>query len=360
VEGNPPSLLSVRLSTVRGCPGFIIQRRKKKKMPGLEFLNKKGWHTKSFKNVEKKWLAEKREEEERKKMDELKRKYAEEREMMRLRRRLGGGETSGKKERVEWMYRGPAAAAAIDDDPKTIDEYLLGKPIVEETKEKGDFRRIARGSVPGAKWADGAPIRTKNEAFHLRHEDPLVAMRRAKQNELEKVLHHPDTMRKIRKNESELRELKRRARKLAKRAKKKERRRRERSPSSSRERRKRRKRRKRSRSRETRRRRPTRLSREERERRLAEMTADAETHAISRAARADDRVERGRRSTKKEEEADNMGRRDFLTDLRRKAYAVDDPTTTTTTRGGGLDHLRRRRHYQQRDTNPETFLARES
>ena len=47
---------------------------------GLKFLNKKGWHTGSFRNIEKVWKAEQKEVEEKKKLEELKKQIAADRE----------------------------------------------------------------------------------------------------------------------------------------------------------------------------------------------------------------------------------------------------------------------------------------
>jgi hypothetical protein len=45
---------------------------------GLSFLNKKGWHTGAFKNIEQVWLAEETEKDRKKKNEEMKKKLIEE------------------------------------------------------------------------------------------------------------------------------------------------------------------------------------------------------------------------------------------------------------------------------------------
>ena len=126
-------------------------------MPGLSFLNKKGWHTGSFKNRERKWVAEQKAEAEKKKMEELKKKYAEEREKMELARHVGGGEGKKKKiERLDWMYRGQSgnatsAASSEAADKAKAEEFLLGKKIEDNSHDKiGDFGKLKMGNVPGA------------------------------------------------------------------------------------------------------------------------------------------------------------------------------------------------------------------
>lgn len=59
---------------------------------GLKFLNKKGWHTGSLRNLEKVWKAEQKDVEEKKKLDELKKQIASDREaeeLQRLREQAG-------------------------------------------------------------------------------------------------------------------------------------------------------------------------------------------------------------------------------------------------------------------------------
>lgn len=46
----------------------------------LKFLNKKGWHTGSLRNIENVWKAEQKHEAEQKKLEELRKQIHEERE----------------------------------------------------------------------------------------------------------------------------------------------------------------------------------------------------------------------------------------------------------------------------------------
>lgn len=46
----------------------------------MKFLNKKGWHTGSFRNIEKVWKAEKKQEAEQKKIDEIRLQIQQEKE----------------------------------------------------------------------------------------------------------------------------------------------------------------------------------------------------------------------------------------------------------------------------------------
>lgn len=51
----------------------------------LKFLNKKGWHTGSLRNIENVWKAEQKHDAEQKKLDELRKQIQEERERSEFR-----------------------------------------------------------------------------------------------------------------------------------------------------------------------------------------------------------------------------------------------------------------------------------
>lgn len=51
----------------------------------LKFLNKKGWHTGSLRNIENVWKAEQKHEAEQKKLDELRKQIQEEKERQEFR-----------------------------------------------------------------------------------------------------------------------------------------------------------------------------------------------------------------------------------------------------------------------------------
>ena len=65
-------------------PENQIRLREKEKM-ALKFLNKKGWHTGSLRNIENVWKAEQKHEAEQKKLDELRKQIQEERERTEFR-----------------------------------------------------------------------------------------------------------------------------------------------------------------------------------------------------------------------------------------------------------------------------------
>lgn len=52
---------------------------------GMKFLNKKGWHTGSLRNIENVWKAEQKQEAEQKKLEELRLQIVQERERSEFR-----------------------------------------------------------------------------------------------------------------------------------------------------------------------------------------------------------------------------------------------------------------------------------
>lgn len=52
---------------------------------GMKFLNKKGWHTGSLRNIENVWKAEQKQEAEQKKLEELRLQIIQEKERSEFR-----------------------------------------------------------------------------------------------------------------------------------------------------------------------------------------------------------------------------------------------------------------------------------
>ena len=61
---------------------FCVRERERVRAStmALKFLNKKGWHTGSLRNIENVWKAEQKHEAEQKKLEELRKQIQEERE----------------------------------------------------------------------------------------------------------------------------------------------------------------------------------------------------------------------------------------------------------------------------------------
>ncbi|PQM34561.1 hypothetical protein Pyn_19034 [Prunus yedoensis var. nudiflora] len=70
----------------------------------LKFLNKKGWHTGSLRNIENVWKAEQKHEAEQKKLDELRKQIVEERERSEFRLLQEQAGLVPRQERLEFLY----------------------------------------------------------------------------------------------------------------------------------------------------------------------------------------------------------------------------------------------------------------
>mmetsp|Transcript_12921 Transcript_12921/g.35760 ORF Transcript_12921/g.35760 Transcript_12921/m.35760 type:complete len:551 (+) Transcript_12921:63-1715(+) len=175
---------------------------------GLAFLSKKSWHVKNIANQEKVWVAEQREEQEKAKAKELAKEIQQEREQEELDRIAGKSATVDRG--IDWMYHGQSKESEIakQDAEKKSEEYLLGKEFAPDTAVKGDIAAAAEETqgVNAVVEAGGAfvskeaedskmpawsepSVAEKNEAFRVRHEDPMFAVTHRemqKRQELEK------------------------------------------------------------------------------------------------------------------------------------------------------------------------------
>ncbi|KAM1010806.1 hypothetical protein ACFX13_046984 [Malus domestica] len=70
----------------------------------LKFLNKKGWHTSSLRNIENVWMAEQKGDAEDKKLDELCKQIVEEYEHSEFRLLQVQAGLVPKQERLEFLY----------------------------------------------------------------------------------------------------------------------------------------------------------------------------------------------------------------------------------------------------------------
>ncbi|MCO5561128.1 hypothetical protein L7F22_014749 [Adiantum nelumboides] len=102
----------------------------------LKFLNKKGWHTGSLRNIENVWKAEQKHEAENRKLEELKKQINDEREAQEFRLLQEQAGLVPKQERLEFLYD-----SGLSVGRSATDDYLLGKPL-EEKKEDDDVTKV--------------------------------------------------------------------------------------------------------------------------------------------------------------------------------------------------------------------------
>ena len=135
-------------------------------MPGVSFLNKKDFHTGSFKNIEKVWLAEQRKLEQDREIAEHHKRLQEEKYEEELKRHKVQAGLMGESElnKMDWMYN--HANIYKDREKNITEEYLLGKPL--EEGEKPVRQHVFKESR----------VNDKNEEFLKNYEDPLLDIKR--------------------------------------------------------------------------------------------------------------------------------------------------------------------------------------
>jgi len=153
---------------------------------GLAFLNKKSWHTGSFQNIEKVWKAEQAEKERQRQMREAQRRLKEERHYEEIKKiqAQAGLIPKSHLERLDWMYEGTAIKNTSSE------EYLLGKPYVEQDPE-----------APAPEWRPTLCKETTanqaNERFTKIHEDPLYSIMQEELRRKKDILNNPVKMKQL-------------------------------------------------------------------------------------------------------------------------------------------------------------------
>ncbi|EPS66509.1 hypothetical protein M569_08267 [Genlisea aurea] len=157
----------------------------------LKFLNKKGWHTGSLRNIENVWKAEQKHDAEQKKLEELKKQIHEERERAEYRQMLEESGVISKQERLEFLYDSGLAVGKSSSGFKSL-----------ESLPKSDPEPVASSSAPGKPTAPGALFEDKpissNDAWRKLHSDPLLLMRQKEQEALARIKNNPVKMAMIR------------------------------------------------------------------------------------------------------------------------------------------------------------------
>ena len=144
-------------------------------------------------------MAEQRKAAEETKTKELARQIQQEREQEEL-EKIAGKKSHKKDRGIDWMYQ-EGGDTVKEDQVKKQEEYLLGKEYVPPNTKIGDFANLEDqggvnttvASVPAAAkvpepGVNAEPtVAEKNEAFRMRHEDPMFAV---SQREREKRTQH--------------------------------------------------------------------------------------------------------------------------------------------------------------------------
>ncbi|VVB03326.1 unnamed protein product [Arabis nemorensis] len=172
---------------------------------GMKFLNKKGWHTGSLRNIENVWKAEQKQEAEQKKLEELRLQIVQERERSEFRALQEQAGLVPRQERLEFLYdsglavgKGSASSSGHGVSFQKEEQPLAKAEAGSSTGEKPDQ------SVRGALFEDKA--QSANDSWRKLHSDPLLLIRQREQEALARIKNNPVKMALIRKSEDSAQE----------------------------------------------------------------------------------------------------------------------------------------------------------
>ncbi len=148
-------------------------------------------HPHPSQNEERVWIAEQKVEAEKKRIEEFKRQMEEERQIEEMRRLQEAAGARVRQDRLEWMYNAPMSAEA---QGPTAEDIFSGKVGAKEEEEA--IKKVNDGAVVGAKFL-AKPANAKTDAFVIKSEDPLFAIKRDEQEARTRILNNPFEMRRI-------------------------------------------------------------------------------------------------------------------------------------------------------------------
>lgn len=159
----------------------------------LKFLNKKGWHTGSLRNIENVWKAEQKHDAEQKKLEELRKQIQEERERSEFRLLQEQAGLVPRQERLDFLYESGLAVGKGSSDSGF--KALEGPPAPAAAAPESSG---AKAVAPGALFEDKP--QSANDAWRKLHSDPLLLIRQREQEALARIKNNPIQMAMIRKS----------------------------------------------------------------------------------------------------------------------------------------------------------------
>ncbi|KAH0461505.1 hypothetical protein IEQ34_009080 [Dendrobium chrysotoxum] len=158
----------------------------------LKFLNKKGWHTGSLRNIENVWKAEQKHDAEQKKLEELRKQIHEERERSEFRQLQEAAGLVPRQERLDFLYEsGLAVGKGSSDGFKALQVQPSGGASTTAAESSS-----SKAAVPGALFEDKP--QSANDAWRKLHSDPLLLIRQREQEALARIKNNPIRMAMIR------------------------------------------------------------------------------------------------------------------------------------------------------------------
>ncbi|CAO2838878.1 unnamed protein product [Amaranthus hypochondriacus] len=173
---------------------------------GLKFLNKKGWHTGSLRNIENVWKAEQKHEAEQRKLEELRKQIHEERERDEFRLLQEQAGIVPRQERLEFLYDSGLAVGktssegfkALETFPNAENSASASASVLASASASASEPSSSKQSdAPGALFEDKP--QSANDAWRKLHTDPLLMIRQREQEALARIKNNPVKMAMIRK-----------------------------------------------------------------------------------------------------------------------------------------------------------------
>ncbi|EXB64637.1 hypothetical protein L484_017969 [Morus notabilis] len=166
----------------------------------LKFLNKKGWHTGSLRNIENVWKAEQKHEAEQKKLEELRKQILEEKERAEFRQLQEQAGLVPKQERLDFLYESGLAVgkASASEGFKALEAFPKPGDAPSSSASAASNQAASSSAVPGALFEEKP--QSANDAWRKLHSDPLLMIRQREQDALARIKNNPVQMARIRKS----------------------------------------------------------------------------------------------------------------------------------------------------------------
>lgn len=164
----------------------------------LKFLNKKGWHTGSLRNIENVWKAEQKHEAEERKLEELKKQIQDERQRAEYRLIQEQAGLVPKQERLDFLYDSGLSVGKGSNSGGFKELELDTKPSDAQASTSGASAKEQQSSGLGALFEEKP--QSANDSWRKLHSDPLLLIRKREQEALARVKNNPVQMAMIRKS----------------------------------------------------------------------------------------------------------------------------------------------------------------
>ncbi|KAL1320498.1 hypothetical protein HN51_065182 [Arachis hypogaea] len=166
----------------------------------LKFLNKKGWHTGSLRNIENVWKAEQKHDAEQKKLEELRKQIHEERERNEFRLLQEKAGLVPAQERLDFLYDSGLSVGRSSNNEGFKALEAFPKPDASADAPSSSASASA-SKQPGALFEDKP--QSANDSWRKLHSDPLLMIRQREQEALAKIKNNPVKMAMIKKSVEE-------------------------------------------------------------------------------------------------------------------------------------------------------------